>query len=95
MSVLEEGSVVRVVGTRSFGSVATKYSILVPKIPTVNSEFCKSLATSDLFVCLLSPIDSEESPSVANHACIFRLVFLARRLAEIVGLMEKERTGQR
>ena len=28
---------------RSLGSIANKRSILVPKIPTVNSEFCKSL----------------------------------------------------
>ena len=35
---------------RSFGSIANKLSILVPKIPTVNSEFCKSLAEIDFDV---------------------------------------------
>ena len=28
----------------SFGPIANKLSILVPKIPTVNSEFCRSLS---------------------------------------------------
>ena len=30
---------------RSFESSATKRSVLVPKIPTVNSELCKSLVS--------------------------------------------------
>ena len=44
MSVLEGDSFVRVVWMGSFGSVTAKPSIPVPKIPTVNSEFCRSLS---------------------------------------------------
>ena len=55
VSVLEGDSGVRVAWMRSFESSATKSPILVPKIPTVNSELCRSARQPERLCPALRP----------------------------------------